>query len=252
MATVCDGCRSVLSRAAEIRRVEYGCPSTCWRLEMRTVSFAIAVTAAIGSCCSAAAQTYPSRPITMIVPFPAGGGSDLLARTVAEDMKGSLGQPLVIENVTGASGSIGVARAVRAAPDGYTISFGQWASHVGAGAVYPVQYDVLKDLEPVALLSDSPLWIVARKDLPANDLRELIAWLKANPSKASAGTVGTGSGAHLCGIYFQNNTDTRFQFVPYRGGPPAMQGLIAGEIDLMCDNASNSLPLVRAGRVKAH
>jgi tripartite-type tricarboxylate transporter receptor subunit TctC len=199
----------------------------------------------------ASAQTYPSRPITMIVPFPAGGATTTLARVLAEHMKETLGQPVVVENVGGAGGSIGVSRSARAAPDGYLLSFGNWASHVGAGAVYPVAYDALTDFEPVARVADTPLWVVARKSLPANDLKELIAWLKANPEKASAATVGPGSGSHLCGIYIQNNTGTRFQFVPYRGGAPAIQDLVAGQVDMMCDMSSNSLPHVRGGQIKA-
>jgi tripartite-type tricarboxylate transporter receptor subunit TctC len=198
---------------------------------------------------SAPAQNYPSRPITIIVPFPAGGGSDGLARFIADHMKGTLAQPIVIENVTGASGSIGVARAARAAADGYTISFGQWASHVGASAVYPVKYDVLRDFEPVALLGDNPLWIVTRTTLQATNLKEMLAWLKTNP-KASAATVGAGSGSHLCGIYLQNATGAKFQFVPYRGGSPAMQDIVGGQIDFMCDNASNSISLARAGKIR--
>ena len=200
----------------------------------------------------ASAETYPTRPITMIVPFPAGGTSTTLARILAEHMSRSLGQPVIIENVSGAGGTIAVTRVARAAPDGYSISFGQWTTHVGASVVYPVKYDVLKDLEPVALLADNPLWIVAKNAFPAKDLTELVAWLKANPGKASAGTVGSGSGSHLCGIYFQNVTGTRFQFVPYRGGTPAMQDLVGGQIDLMCDQAANSLPMVRSGQIKAY
>jgi tripartite-type tricarboxylate transporter receptor subunit TctC len=199
----------------------------------------------------ARAQTYPSRPITMIVPFPAGGATTTLARVLAEHMKETLGQPVVVENVGGAGGSIGVSRSARAAPDGYLLSFGNWASHVGAGAVYPVAYNALTDFEPVARVADTPLWVVARKSLPVNDLKELIAWLKANPEKASAATVGPGSGSHLCGIYIQNNTGTRFQFVPYRGGSPAIQDLVAGQVDMMCDMSSNSLPHVRGGQIKA-
>jgi tripartite-type tricarboxylate transporter receptor subunit TctC len=199
----------------------------------------------------AGAQTYPSRPITMIVPFPAGGATTTLARVLAEHMKDTLGQPVVVENVAGAGGSIGVSRSARAAADGYVLSFGNWASHVGAGAVYPVAYDALADFEPVARIADTPLWVVARKSLPVADLKELIAWLKANPEKASAATVGPGSGSHLCGIYIQNNTGTRFQFVPYRGGAPAIQDLVAGQVDMMCDMSSNSLPHVRGGQIKA-
>jgi tripartite-type tricarboxylate transporter receptor subunit TctC len=199
----------------------------------------------------ATAQSYPSRPLTMIVPFPAGGATTTLAHILAEHMKETLGQPIVVENIGGAGGSIGVSRSARAAPDGYSLSFGNWASHVGAGAVYPVAYDALTDFEPVARVADTPLWVVARKNLPANDLKELIAWLKANPDKAAAATVGPGSGSHLCGIYLQNNTGTRFQFVPYRGGSPAIQDLVAGQVDMMCDMSSNSLPHVRTGQIKA-
>ena len=201
---------------------------------------------------SAAAQVYPSRPITMINPFPAGGATDILARTLVEHMKGSLGQPIIIENVPGAGGSVGTGRAARATPDGYTLSFGNWASHVGSGAMYPLSYDLLKDLEPVAYIATSPLWIVARKSFPAKDMKEAIAWLKDNPDKASAATVGVGSGSHLCGLYLQKNTDARFQFVPYRGGAPASQDLVAGNVDLMCDLAANTLPFVRSGQIKAY
>lgn len=197
------------------------------------------------------AQVYPSRPITIVVPFPPGGAATTLARLLAEHMRGSLRQPVIVENVLGAGGTIGVSRVARAAPDGSVLSFGNWASHVGASAIYPVQYDVLTDLTPVARIADTPLWIVARNSLPARDLRELVAWLKANPDKASAATVGAGSAPHLCATYLQNNTGTRFQTVPYRGGAPAMQDLAGGQVDFMCDMAGNSLPHVRGGTVKA-
>jgi tripartite-type tricarboxylate transporter receptor subunit TctC len=151
-------------------------------------------------------QSYPSRPITVIVPFPAGGvGTDAVARVLIDGMKTSLGQPIIVENVPGAGGSLGVARAVRAIPDGYTLSIGNWASHVGAGAAYSVQYDVLRDFEPISRLAESPLMIVTRKGFPANDLSELIGWLKANPGKATAGTLGVGSGSHLCGNLFSTH-----------------------------------------------
>ena len=143
-------------------------------------------------------QSYPSKPITLIVPFPAGGGSDILARIVAERMKASLGQPVVIENIGGAGGTIGTTRVARSAPDGYTIGFGQWSSHVGSGALYNLSFDLLKDLAPVARLTMARLWIIGRSDLPAKDLRELIAWLQQNPNKATAGTIGAGSGTQLC------------------------------------------------------
>ena len=200
---------------------------------------------------AAAAQDYPSRPITIIVPFPAGGPTDTLARILGDRMKDSLGQSLIVENVTGAGATIGVGRAVQAAADGYTLILGNWTSHVGAPALYPVQWNVLTDLEPVARLSVSSLMIVGKTALPANNAKELIAWLKDNPDKASAASVGAGSGAHICGLYFQDKTGTRFQFVPYRGGAPAMQDLVAGQIDLMCAEASQTLSHVRAGKMKA-
>jgi tripartite-type tricarboxylate transporter receptor subunit TctC len=200
---------------------------------------------------SATAQDYPSRPITIIVPFPAGGPTDTLARILGDRMRESLGQSVIIESVTGAGATIGVGRAVQSAPDGYTLSIGNWTSHVGAPALYPVHWNVLTDFEPVARLSVSSLMIVGKTALPANDAKELIAWLKENPDKASAASVGAGSGAHICGLYFQEKTGTRFQFVPYRGGAPAMQDLVSGQIDLMCAEASQTLPHVRGGKMKA-
>jgi tripartite-type tricarboxylate transporter receptor subunit TctC len=169
---------------------------------------------------------------------------------MAERMKTSLGQTLVVENVTGAGGTIGIGRLARADPDGYTLGIGQWTTHVGGGAIYPLQFHVLNDFEPVSLLTSSPLWIVGKKDLPATNLRELIAWLKANPDKASAATVGAGSAAHMCLIYFQNNTGTRFTYVPYRGGAPAQQDLVAGQVDLSCLEASQTLGHYRGGRIR--
>ena len=210
------------------------------------------VVAALAAIAGAQAQSFPSKPITMIVPFPAGGGSDILARIVAERMKTSLGQPVVIENIGGAGGTIGTTRVARAAPDGYTLGFGQWSSHVGSGALYPLTFDLLKDLTPVARLTMARLWIIGRSDLPAKDLRELIAWLKANPGKATAGTIGAGSGTQLCFIDFQNNTGTRFQLVPYRGAAPIMQDLLAGQIDLTCPEAGQTLALYRSGKIKAY
>jgi tripartite-type tricarboxylate transporter receptor subunit TctC len=198
------------------------------------------------------AQNYPARPITMIVPFPAGGPTDTIARIVAEGMRVSLRQPIIIENVTGAGGTIGVGRVARAVPDGYTLSVGFLGTHVLNGAIYRLQYDVLKDFEPVALLASNPQLIVAKNALPAKSLNELIAWLQANPGKASQGTAGVGSPAHVSGAYFQKETGTRFQFIPYRGAAPAMQDLVAGQIDLMFDQAVNSLPHVRGGKIKAY
>jgi len=211
----------------------------------------VAALAVVCGSGAAQAQGYPSRPITMIVPFSAGGPTDTLGRIMAEGMRASLGQTIVIENVTGAGSTIGVGRAAQAAPDGYTLSLGNWTSHVGAGALYPIQYDLLKDFEAVSLLTFAPMLIVAKNDVPAKDAKELIAWLKANPDKASAATVGAGSAAHVCALYFQDKTGTRFQFVPYRGGAPAMQDLVGGQIDLMCAEASQTLTYLRGGKLKA-
>lgn len=196
------------------------------------------------------AQTYPSRPITIVVPFAAGGPTDTIARIVAERMRVKLGQPVIIENVAGADGSIAVGRVVRAAADGHTISIGNMATHVLNGAVYPLQYDLLSDLEPIALLVSAPALIVANKSLPANDLKELIAWLKANPDKGSAGVFAVW--ARLFGVHLQNSTGTQFQLVAYRGAGPAMQDLVAGHINLMFDQAANSLPQLQGGTIKAY
>jgi tripartite-type tricarboxylate transporter receptor subunit TctC len=199
----------------------------------------------------ARAQTYPTHPITLIVPFAAGGPTDAIARIVGERVRVSLGQAVIIENVTGASGSIGVGRAVRAPADGYTISIGHLGSHVINGAIYGLPYDLLNNLEPVSQIASNPQIIIGKKALTPNDLNELIAWLKANPDKASAGTAGPGGPAHIAGLYFQSMTGTRFQSVPYRGTAPAMQDLLAGQIDLMFDQAVEALPQMRAGSIKA-
>jgi len=197
------------------------------------------------------AQTYPSRPITIVVPYPAGGPTDTLARILAEHMRTSLGQTVIIENVSGAGGSIGVGRVARSAPDGYTVSIGHWQTHVLNGAAYQLQYDVVKDFEPVSLLADTPQWIVARKTFPANDLKEFIAWLKENPGKATAGTVGVG-GPEVTGLYFQKKTGTSFPFVPYRGGAPLNQDLLAGQIDFGFGQAASTFVHVRNGNLKAY
>jgi tripartite-type tricarboxylate transporter receptor subunit TctC len=217
---------------------------------MRKSSVAVAL-AMLAGIAGAQAQTYPSRPITVIVPFAAGGSTDTVARVVSERMKASLGQPVVAEDVTGAGGTIGVTRLFRSAPDGYTLAIGQWTSNVGAGVMYPLAFDLLKDFEPISMLSIGPIWIIGRSNLPATDMKELIAWLKANPGKASAATIGPGSGAHMCLVYFQNMTGTKFQLVPYRGAAPAMQDLMAGQIDLSCLEAGQTLPHYRNGNIKA-
>jgi tripartite-type tricarboxylate transporter receptor subunit TctC len=199
----------------------------------------------------AAAETYPSRPITLIVPFAPGGLADVTGRIAAEGMRGPLGQTIVIENVGGANGSIGTGRVARAAPDGYTIVLGIWNTHVSNGATYALHYDVVHDFEPIALLADAPLLLVAKRAFPANDLKELIAWLKANPDKASMGTVGSGSPGHLLSLLLQQQTGTRFALVAYRGAGPQTQDLVAGQIDIAFANPATSLPHVRAGSIKA-
>jgi tripartite-type tricarboxylate transporter receptor subunit TctC len=210
----------------------------------------IAVLVGLGLSGSASAQDYPTRPITMIVPFPAGGATDTLARFLAERMRAILGQPLIIENVGGAAGSIGVTRAVRAPADGYTLSIGTSTTHVLIGGLYALPFDLLKDLEPIILIGSEPLLIVGKKSLPADDLKGLIAWLKANPDKASVGIAGVGATGHLTGIAFEKTTGTKFQFVPYRGNGPAMQDLLAEQIDFMIEPASNFRALIGSGSVK--
>jgi tripartite-type tricarboxylate transporter receptor subunit TctC len=200
----------------------------------------------------ARAQAYPTRPVTVVVSFPAGGPADAVARIVAERMRVGLGQPVIIENVSGANGSIGAGRVARAAPDGYTLSLGVWNSHVANGATTALSYDVLSDFEPVAMLASYSQLIVAKQAIPANDLQGLIAWLKANPDKASQGHPGVGSQGHLSGIFFQTLTGTRFAQVPYRGLTFAMQDLVSGQIDMVFPDPASALALARAGRIKAY
>jgi tripartite-type tricarboxylate transporter receptor subunit TctC len=199
----------------------------------------------------ARAQTYPSRPITLVVPYPPGGPSDSAARIIADGLRAALGQPIVIENIAGGSGSVGVGRVARAAGDGYTLVVGIWNTHVANPALLALSYDVEKDFEPIGLISSYPVIIVVRKSLPVNDLQGLVAWLRENPDKASQGTAGAGSGSHIQGISFQRQTGTRYQFVPYRGQAPAMQDLVAGHIDILFDGPATSLPQIRAGSIRA-
>jgi tripartite-type tricarboxylate transporter receptor subunit TctC len=219
---------------------------------MRQVVFAAALAAVLQSATSAMAQTYPSRPITMVVPLGVGGSTDVIARIMAEGMRASLGQPIIVENTTGAGGTIGVGRVARAAPDGYTIGIGQWGTNVASGAIYPLQYDLIKDFEPVALIATQPFLIVAKKSVPANNLGELIAWLKANANKASQGNSGIGTPSHVGGILFQNAIGVHLTMVPYRGAGQSMQDLVAGQIDVMLDTPALSLPQVRGGTIKAY
>jgi len=201
---------------------------------------------------AAYADKYPSHPITIVVPFAAGGPSDAMARILGERMKASLGEAVLVENVTGAGGSIGVGRAVRSPPDGYTVSFGHLGTHVCNGAIYRLGYDLVDDLEPVVLLPSNPMIIVSKTAVPAKSLTELLAWLKARPSPATVGTAGAGSGSHVAGLYFENVTGLKLQYVPYRGTAPALTDLVAGQIDLMIDQTSNSINQVRAGTIRAY
>ena len=219
---------------------------------MRLLLAATAVVAVVTGTFSAAAQTFPNKSITIIVPFSAGGPSDALARIMGERMKATLGQSFLVENVTGAAGSIAVGRAVRAAADGYTVSFGHLGTHVANGAIYSLPYDLLADFEPVVLLPSNPMVVVGRGNLPAKNLKELIAWLKANETKATAGTAGAGSGSHIAGVYLQSLTGLRLQYVPYRGTAPALNDLVGGQIDIIVDQASNSMQQIRSGKIRAY
>jgi tripartite-type tricarboxylate transporter receptor subunit TctC len=220
---------------------------------MRKLIFAATTFAVIlGGVCAGAAQTYPSRPIMMIVPLATGGSTDTIARIMAEGMRASLGQPVIVENVTGAGGSIGVGRLARSTPDGYTIGIGQWGTNMANGAIYPLQYDLVQDFEPVALIASQPFLVVARKTMPANNLTDLIAWLKANADKASQGNSGVGTPSHVAGILFQNLIGARFQMVPYRSAGLSMQDLVAGQIDVLLDTPATSMSQVSAGTLKAY
>jgi tripartite-type tricarboxylate transporter receptor subunit TctC len=201
---------------------------------------------------NASAQAYPARPITMVVPFAAGGPVDVVARVLSEPMRKSLGQAVIVDYTTGAGGSLGVGRVARAAPDGYTVSIGHWGTHVVNGAVYSLQYDLRKDLEPVAMIGANPMLIVGKAAIPAANLSELIAWIKASRAGVNVGTAGAGSGTHISGVYFGNAIGADLQFIPYKGSGPAMQDLIGGQIDMMVDQMSNSMPQVRGGKIKAY
>jgi tripartite-type tricarboxylate transporter receptor subunit TctC len=228
---------AVLREAAIMKRREF-------------FSFAAAAAMLPAASRLAWSQGYPNRPVMIVVPFAAGGPADALARIMGDRMRVALGKQVVIENMVGGGGSVGVGRVVRSAPDGYTVGIGHWTTHVINGAIYDLPNDLVRDLEPVAQLPATPQLVVSKNGVPAKNLNELIAWLKGR--KVSAGTAGPGSGSHVAGVLFENLTGTHFTFVPYRGTGPAMNDLIAGQIDLIIDQASNALPQVRAGTVRAY
>ena len=212
----------------------------------------VALAAIIAGLSNAGAQTYPARPITMIVPLAPGGSTDVIGRIMAEGMRISLGQPVVVENVTGAGGTIGVGRLARATPDGYTFGIGHWGTNMANGAIYSLQYDLIADFEPIALIATQPFLIVTRKDHPAKDLKELVAWLKANADKASEGNSGIGTPSHVAVVFLQNALGARWQLVPYRSAGLSMQDLVAGNIDLTLDTPAVSMAQVRSGNIKAY
>jgi tripartite-type tricarboxylate transporter receptor subunit TctC len=213
----------------------------------RVVALALIALAGI-VCAQAQAQTFPSRQITLIVPFPPGGSTDVAARILAERMRAPLGQPVIIENVGGAGGSIAVGRVARAAPDGYTIDIGQWDTHVGS-IIYKLDYDLQKDFEPVGLISNNPQLMVAKKDLPADNLKDLVAWMKANPGKINF--VNQNAAANVSGVLFEKLTGQKVHFIPYRGAGPAMTDLVSGQVDLLVVQGAVALPQIRAGKIKA-
>jgi tripartite-type tricarboxylate transporter receptor subunit TctC len=218
-----------------------------WRLLL-----AAALVAFCGTAERATAQSYPSRPITVVVPYPAGGVTDSLVRLLGERMKNSLGQPIVIENMGGGAGTIGVDHVAHATGDGYTIVLGNVETIVFTPITMAISYNPLTDLEPVALLPSYPFILVTNNDVPAKNLKELIGWIKANPEKVLQGTVGAGTMQQLCGLLMQKDLGAKWQFVPYRGGPPAMQDLLAGQINFMCTTTGGFLPLVQSGKIRAY
>jgi tripartite-type tricarboxylate transporter receptor subunit TctC len=218
---------------------------------MKRAIFIAAFVALGGFAASAQQQSYPARPITMFVGFPPGGPTDTLARIIADGMRAALGQTVAVETASGAGGTIATGRVVHAAPDGYTIGIGQWNSHVGSPAIYSLDYDTLTDLQPISLLTHSPNWVIGRSELTPKSGAELIAWLKKRAEPVTYATVGAGSPSHLMGIMLAKATGAHFQFVPYRGAAPAMQDMLAGQIEMAGLEASGSFPNVQAGRLQA-
>lgn len=209
------------------------------------------VAASLAASGVAHAQAWPSKPISIVVPFSAGGPTDTLARIMSEPLRRFLGQTIVVDNITGAGGTIGVGRVVRSAPDGYTLSIGHWGTHVVNGAYYNLNYDLLKDLAPIAMVATNPQLIVSKPAVPAKDLKELMAWMKAN-DKFKFATGGVGGSSHIAGVYFLNRLGLKTEFIPYRGAAPAIQALLSGEVDLYVTQIGGSIPQVRAGKLRAY
>ena len=219
---------------------------------MKALCFVCAIASTFAAISISVAQPWPSRPITIVVPYSAGGPTDTLARLISEPMRKSLGQTMVAENVTGAGGSIATGRVVRAAPDGYTIGIGHWGSHVTNGAYYNLPFDLLTDLQPIAMIATNPQLVVSKPSVPAKNLKELIPWIKANQDKILFGTGGVGASSHIAGVYFLDRIGAKVNFVPYRGGAPAMQALLSGEFDLYMTQISGAVAHVRAGKLRAY
>jgi tripartite-type tricarboxylate transporter receptor subunit TctC len=217
---------------------------------MRLLSLAASLVIALVGIAGAQADNFPSKPVTLVVGFAPGGPTDTTARVLGEHMQKTLGASVIVENQSGAAGTIAYDRVGNANPDGYTLYLGNWTVNVGAVRMFPVKFDVLKDFQPIALLTTSKLWIIARKDLPANTAKEFVAWLKANPGKANAASVGVGSAAHVCLADVMNRSGTKFQMVSYRGGAPAVQALAGGQVDFGCLEGGQTLGLFRSGKVK--
>jgi tripartite-type tricarboxylate transporter receptor subunit TctC len=219
-------------------------------MKARLAVCAWVVTCAITS--SATAQPWPSRSISIVVPFSAGGPTDTLVRIISEPMRRFLGQTVVVDNITGGGGTIGVGRVARAPPDGYTVSVGHWGTHVINGAYYKLNYDLMKDLEPVGLFADNPQVVVSNNAVPAKDLKELVAWIKGNPDKVKFGTGGIGGASHIAGIYFMNRVGIKTEYIAYRGGAPAMQALLSGEVNVYLTQVASAVPQTRPGKIRAY
>jgi tripartite-type tricarboxylate transporter receptor subunit TctC len=231
-----------------LRRADHFTGEGVMKVLLQALLIVTAVTFGSGAC----AQAYPVKPVTVVVPFSAGGPTDTLARILGERMRVSLGQPVLVENTTGAGGSIGVGKVVRAAPDGYVVGIGHWGTHVVNGVYYNLTYNLQTDLEPVALVASNPQLIISRLSVPAANLKELVAWTQANKDKVLMGTGGIGGASHMAAVYFGNQIGVKFQYVPYRGGAPALAGLLANEFDLYVTQVGSGIGLFRAGKIRAY